>query len=176
MLVDCYFILHLLEESIKFIASEGSHYLLSEWLLAFELLISHPQHCPCSSLFLLEQLRKEGKLPPAGELATPLDHSTLFPEHESSNTTGSTPSEEATLKLSNGVSMPQLAFGLYKIPNDEEGVNIILNAVEAGYRHFDAATVATADSATIANVISVFQYLSERIPQFYPVLMLGVCI
>ena len=103
-------------------------------------------------MFLLEQLRKEGKLPPAGELATPLDHSTLFPEHESSNTTGSTPSEEATLKLSNGVSMPQLAFGLYKIPNDEDGINIILEAVEAGYRHFDAAT-AYGNTATLGKAL-----------------------
>lgn len=35
--------------------------------------------------------------------------------------------------------MPQLAFGLYKIPID--GERIILNAIAAGYRHFDAAPI-----------------------------------
>lgn len=37
--------------------------------------------------------------------------------------------------------MPQLAFGLYKVPNDEDGVETILNAIRAGYRHFDSAPI-----------------------------------
>jgi hypothetical protein len=72
------------------------------------------------SLFLLDQLRKEGKIPPMGQLATPL-------------------STEPTLTMSNGRSVPQLAFGLYKVPACDEGEAIILNAVHAGYRHFDTA-------------------------------------
>jgi len=74
-----------------------------------------------SSLFLLEQLRKEGKVPPLGELATPL-------------------SIEPTLTMSNGKGIPQLAFGLYKVPAREEGERIILDAIRAGYRHFDTAS------------------------------------
>lgn len=35
--------------------------------------------------------------------------------------------------------MPQLAFGLYKIPKD--GEQIVLDAIAAGYRHFDAAPI-----------------------------------
>lgn len=34
-------------------------------------------------------------------------------------------------------SLPQLAFGLYKVPNDAEGERIVLSAISAGYRHFD---------------------------------------
>uniref|UniRef100_A0A7S4WCK1 NADP-dependent oxidoreductase domain-containing protein n=2 Tax=Ditylum brightwellii TaxID=49249 RepID=A0A7S4WCK1_9STRA len=36
--------------------------------------------------------------------------------------------------------MPQLAFGLYKVPPTEEGESIVLNAIAAGYRHFDTAS------------------------------------
>jgi diketogulonate reductase-like aldo/keto reductase len=72
------------------------------------------------SLFLLDRLRKEGKIPPLGELATPL-------------------CTEPTLTMSNGKSVPQLAFGLYKVPASVEGERIILNAIHAGYRHFDTA-------------------------------------
>lgn len=39
------------------------------------------------------------------------------------------------------MSIPRLAFGLYKVPADESGVEIILQAIKTGYRHFDAATV-----------------------------------
>lgn len=77
---------------------------------------------------------------------------------------------EPTLSLANGTVIPQLAFGLYKIPADDEGVKIILEAIkvctcivrdknctaiflaeptvnlwysqtrQAGYRHFDTAS------------------------------------
>lgn len=39
-----------------------------------------------------------------------------------------------------GISIPQLAFGMYKVPNDETGELIIADAIRAGYRHFDTAT------------------------------------
>ena len=38
------------------------------------------------------------------------------------------------------IEIPQLAFGLYKIPDNEEGERIILNAIRHGYRHFDGAS------------------------------------
>ena len=48
---------------------------------------------------------------------------------------------EPTLAIpSNGSLIPQLAFGLYKVPANEKGEAIILNAVKAGYRHFDTAS------------------------------------
>lgn len=73
------------------------------------------------SLFLLDQLRKEGKLPAAGELATPL-----------------VPAEPVLL-MNTGAAIPQLAFGLYKIPATDEGEQIISAAIASGYRHFDGA-------------------------------------
>jgi methylglyoxal/glyoxal reductase len=86
-----------------------------------------------SSLFLVEQLRREGKLPPAGELATPLNH------HLDAEIANDGP--EPTYQLSNGAKIPQLAFGLYNVPADEKGEEIILQAIAAGYRHFDTATI-----------------------------------
>ncbi len=38
--------------------------------------------------------------------------------------------------------IPRLAFGLYKVPNTEEGVGIINDAIlRAGYRHLDSASI-----------------------------------
>jgi diketogulonate reductase-like aldo/keto reductase len=48
--------------------------------------------------------------------------------------------EPSLLIQPSGTSIPQLAFGLYLIPADETGVSIILNAISAGYRHFDTAS------------------------------------
>jgi diketogulonate reductase-like aldo/keto reductase/8-oxo-dGTP pyrophosphatase MutT (NUDIX family) len=73
------------------------------------------------SLFLLDKLRQGGKLPPLGDLSTPL--SPPIP----------------SLQTHDGSAIPQLAFGLYKVPASVEGEEIILNAVKAGYRHFDTA-------------------------------------
>ena len=75
---------------------------------------------PNRALFLSEQLRKKGRLAPPGGLATPLKH-------------------EPKLTLNNDMIIPQLAFGLYKVPATVEGEDIILNAIRAGYRHFDGA-------------------------------------
>jgi diketogulonate reductase-like aldo/keto reductase/8-oxo-dGTP pyrophosphatase MutT (NUDIX family) len=74
------------------------------------------------SLFLIEQLRRDGKLPAPGELATSLTES------------------EAILHLPCGTPIPQLAFGLYKVPDTKEGEEAIVQAIEAGYRHFDGAS------------------------------------
>ena len=37
---------------------------------------------------------------------------------------------ELTLTLPNGTFVPQLAFGLYKVPADDEGVTIISEAIK----------------------------------------------
>jgi diketogulonate reductase-like aldo/keto reductase len=37
--------------------------------------------------------------------------------------------------------VPCLAFGLYKVPNDQEGERIVVDAIHAGYRHFDSASI-----------------------------------
>jgi diketogulonate reductase-like aldo/keto reductase len=72
-----------------------------------------------SSLFLLERLQKEGKIPD--------------PVQPKSNT-------EPTYIMNNGLTIPQMAFGLYLVPADEQGEQIIVQAIDAGYRHFDTAT------------------------------------
>ncbi|MBR7007429.1 MAG: aldo/keto reductase [Ruminococcus sp.] len=41
--------------------------------------------------------------------------------------------------LSNGVQIPVIGFGTWQMPNDETGVNAVLSALEAGYRHIDTA-------------------------------------
>jgi len=49
--------------------------------------------------------------------------------------------KEEYLQLSgSGQKIPQLAFGLYKVPPDENGEKIILDAIDVGYRHFDTAS------------------------------------
>jgi 2,5-diketo-D-gluconate reductase A len=44
------------------------------------------------------------------------------------------------IELNNGVSIPQIGFGVYKIP-DEEVTDIVLEALQRGYRSIDTATV-----------------------------------
>ena len=39
---------------------------------------------------------------------------------------------EPSLQVQNGSVIPQLAFGLYKVPGDEVGVKIILEAIKVG--------------------------------------------
>ena len=48
--------------------------------------------------------------------------------------------------LSNGVKMPNLAFGTFKV-NEGDDVQIILDAIEAGYRHFDTAAFYNTEEA-----------------------------
>ena len=42
------------------------------------------------------------------------------------------------LQLNNGVTIPQIGFGTYKIPEDET-CQVVLTAFEVGYRHIDTA-------------------------------------
>lgn len=48
--------------------------------------------------------------------------------------------------LNNGVKMPNLAFGTFKV-NEGDDVQIILDAIEAGYRHFDTAAFYNTEEA-----------------------------
>ena len=42
--------------------------------------------------------------------------------------------------LNNGVSMPQLGFGVFRVP-DEETERAVLTALDAGYRSIDTASL-----------------------------------
>ncbi|MCL2236053.1 MAG: aldo/keto reductase [Defluviitaleaceae bacterium] len=42
-------------------------------------------------------------------------------------------------KLHNGVEMPMLGMGISQIPSDTDGVGVVVNAINAGFRHFDTA-------------------------------------
>ena len=46
----------------------------------------------------------------------------------------------STTTLYNGIEMPVLGLGVYKIKNGSEVINAVHNALEAGYRHIDTAT------------------------------------
>ena len=45
----------------------------------------------------------------------------------------------ATKKLNNGVEIPYLGFGTLRFQDNEETVNAVRWAIEAGYRHIDTA-------------------------------------
>jgi len=45
------------------------------------------------------------------------------------------------VQASNGVSIPQLGFGVYKITKAEEFKTAIREAIRVGYRHFDTARI-----------------------------------
>lgn len=45
------------------------------------------------------------------------------------------------MKLSNGVEMPAIGFGVFRAESGEETVNAVKWALEAGYRHIDTACV-----------------------------------
>lgn len=49
--------------------------------------------------------------------------------------------------LSNGIRMPQLGFGVYKVP-EEETREVVTTALEAGYRSFDTATLYDNEAGT----------------------------
>jgi len=46
-----------------------------------------------------------------------------------------------TLELSNGVKMPQLGLGVYKMTDSEQTVEAITYAIETGYRSIDTAAI-----------------------------------
>jgi len=105
-----------------------------------------------SCLFLLQELRKQGKIPPPGALATPLKCSSC----PSSST-------EPVLHLNTKATIPQLAFGLFKIPDSDDGERIISDAIAAGYRHFDAASI-YGNEATLGRALGKSQIAR---PEFF---------
>jgi diketogulonate reductase-like aldo/keto reductase len=48
---------------------------------------------------------------------------------------------KSAVKLNNGVAMPLLGLGVWKIPHGRECENAVLAALSAGYRHIDTAAV-----------------------------------
>ena len=44
-------------------------------------------------------------------------------------------------KLSNGIEIPSLGFGTFKIPDGEVAVNAVAAAINTGYRHIDGAAI-----------------------------------
>ena len=88
-------------------------------------------------MFLLEQLRKEGKVAASGEIATPLIESHASVAAIADPVCDST--EEPMLKMYDGTPVPQLAFSLNLVPPTKAGEEIIANAIKAGYRHFDTS-------------------------------------
>jgi 2,5-diketo-D-gluconate reductase A len=46
----------------------------------------------------------------------------------------------SAVRLNNGVEMPQLGFGVFRVP-EEETVPAVLTAIEAGYRSIDTASL-----------------------------------
>ena len=88
-------------------------------------------------MFLLNQLRNEGKIPPSGDLKTPLIE-THYSVSSNENLEVATDTEPV-LTMQDGTPVPQLAFSLYLVPPTKAGEEIIANAIKAGYRHFDTS-------------------------------------
>lgn len=49
--------------------------------------------------------------------------------------------QNSTYKLSNGVEIPVVGFGMWQTPDDKVGVNSVVSALQAGYRHIDTAVI-----------------------------------
>ncbi|MBI4054129.1 MAG: hypothetical protein HY397_02245 [Candidatus Doudnabacteria bacterium] len=47
----------------------------------------------------------------------------------------------STILLNNGVLIPRLGLGVWKIPDGEPVVNAVSWALQAGYRHIDTAKI-----------------------------------
>jgi diketogulonate reductase-like aldo/keto reductase len=45
------------------------------------------------------------------------------------------------ITLNNGIKIPQIALGLWKVKDESELERAVLEALEAGYRHFDSAQI-----------------------------------
>lgn len=51
------------------------------------------------------------------------------------------PRDVMTYVLNNGVSLPALGLGVYRLPDGAAAQNVIEFALKTGYRHFDTATI-----------------------------------
>ena len=47
----------------------------------------------------------------------------------------------STVKLNNGIQIPQLGFGVYQIPPGKITINAVKYALRVGYRHIDTAKI-----------------------------------
>ena len=47
--------------------------------------------------------------------------------------------QTSTYKLSNGVEIPCIGFGMWQTPDGDVGVNSVMSAIKAGYKHIDTA-------------------------------------
>lgn len=52
------------------------------------------------------------------------------------------------LELSNGVEIPQIGQGVFRLPDDEITIDAVLAGLEAGFRHIDTAAVYKNERAT----------------------------
>lgn len=48
---------------------------------------------------------------------------------------------QSTVKLNNGIKMPWLGLGVFKLEQNEDSTNLIRQAIEFGYRHIDTAAL-----------------------------------
>lgn len=67
----------------------------------------------------------------------------LLPCHASNNGTNgmadTTSSTMPVLKLNNGIEMPQFGIGTFTLPDNENTVELLVQALKRGYRHIDTA-------------------------------------
>ena len=47
--------------------------------------------------------------------------------------------EKKTIQLANGVAMPVIGYGTWRVENNETGADAVAEAIRAGYRHIDGA-------------------------------------
>ncbi|GAA0950711.1 aldo/keto reductase [Kribbella koreensis] len=66
-----------------------------------------------------------------------------------------------TVKLNNGVEMPQLGFGVFQVPDDETTA-AVTTALEAGYRSIDTAT-AYQNEAAVGKALAVSGIAREEL-------------
>ena len=46
---------------------------------------------------------------------------------------------EKYFELKNGVKLPNIGFGTWRVPESEQCVESVLTAIDCGYRHIDTA-------------------------------------
>lgn len=67
-----------------------------------------------------------------------------------------------THRLNNGLPMPGIGYGTYLSPDDEAGVRCILDALEAGYRLIDTASL-YGNEDTVGRAVRESALLREEI-------------
>jgi 2,5-diketo-D-gluconate reductase A len=67
-----------------------------------------------------------------------------------------------TIKLNNGVEMPVLGFGVFQIPDAAECEQVVINALESGYRLIDTASAYLNETA-VGNAIKKSKIAREEL-------------